>query len=393
MGPNMSDKPRNFATRTIHAGEQSSVADNAIFPAIVTSSSFIKRGLDDNPEYAYSRVSNPTRHAYETCVAALEEGVGAVACASGVSATATVLELLSKDAHVVVMNGVYGGTFRLLEDYRGRTSGLTTTYVDLNDIDAVAAAIRPETQLIWIESPTNPLLHLVDIKAVCDLARARGVLTCIDNTFCSPWNQQPITLGVDLVMHSASKYIGGHSDLTGGVVVAANPELLGRLRKISMAVGAIQGPFDCYLALRGLKTLDVRMERQSANALRVAQFLEQHPQVEQVYYPGLESHPQHELSKRQMRTGGAVVALRIKGGRAAVNRLVEALSIFVLADSLGGVESMINHSWSMSHNSLSPEQKGVMGISENLLRLSVGIEDYRDLIEDLETALKASAQA
>ncbi|SEP70118.1 cystathionine gamma-synthase/cystathionine gamma-lyase [Pseudomonas soli] len=387
----MSDKPRNFATRTIHAGEQSSVADNAIFPAIVTSSSFIKRGLDDNPEYAYSRVSNPTRHAYETCVTALEEGVGAVACASGVSATATVLELLSKDAHVVVMNGVYGGTFRLLEDYRGRTSGLTTTYVDLNDIEAVAAAIRPETQLIWIESPTNPLLHLVDIKAVCELARERGVMTCIDNTFCSPWNQQPITLGVDLVMHSASKYIGGHSDLTGGVVVAANRELLGRLRKISMAVGAIQGPFDCYLALRGLKTLDVRMERQSANALRVAQFLEQHPQVEQVYYPGLESHPQHELCKRQMRTGGAVVALRIKGDRAAVNRLVEALSIFVLADSLGGVESMINHSWSMSHNSLSPEQKGVMGISENLLRLSIGIEDYRDLIEDLEGALMACA--
>ncbi|MCE1114261.1 MULTISPECIES: trans-sulfuration enzyme family protein [Pseudomonas] len=393
MDPTMSEKPRNFATRTIHAGEQSSVADNAIFPAIVTSSSFIKRGLDDNPEYAYSRVSNPTRHAYETCVAALEEGVGAVACASGVSATATVLELLSKDAHVVVMNGVYGGTFRLLEDYRGRTSGLTTTYVDLNDVEAVAAAIRPDTQLIWIESPTNPLLHLVDIKAVCDLARARGIMTCIDNTFCSPWNQQPITLGVDLVMHSASKYIGGHSDLTGGVVVAANDALLGRLRKISMAVGAIQGPFDCYLALRGLKTLDVRMERQSANALRVAQYLEGHPQVEQVYYPGLESHPQHELCKRQMRTGGAVVAIRIKGDRAAVNRLVEALQIFVLADSLGGVESMINHSWSMSHNSLSPEQKGVMGISENLVRLSMGIEDYRDLIEDLDVALQASAQA
>ena len=387
----MSDKPRNFATRTIHAGEQSSVADNAIFPPIYTASSYIKRGLDDNPEYAYSRVANPTRHAYETCVAAMEEGVGAVACASGVSATATVLELLSKDAHVVVMNGVYGGTFRLLEDYRGRTSGLTTSYVDLNDLEAVAAAIRPETQLIWIESPTNPLLHLVDIQAVCTLARERGILTCIDNTFCSPWNQQPITLGVDLVMHSASKYIGGHSDLTGGVVVAANQELLGRLRKISMAVGAIQGPFDCYLALRGLKTLDVRMERQSANALRVAQFLEAHPQVEQVYYPGLESHPQHALSKRQMRTGGAVVAMRIKGDRAAVNRLVEALSIFVLADSLGGVESMINHSWSMSHNSLSPEQKGLMGIGENLLRLSVGIEDYRDLIEDLDVALKASA--
>lgn len=389
----MAEKTRNFATRTIHAGEQSSVADNAIFPAIVTSSSFIKRGLDDNPEYAYSRVSNPTRHAYETCVAALEEGVGAVACASGVSATATVLELLPKDAHVVVMNGVYGGTFRLMEDYRANTSGLTTTYVDLNDLDAVAAAIRPNTKMIWLESPTNPLLHLVDIKPLCDLARERGILTCIDNTFCSPWNQQPITLGVDLVMHSASKYIGGHSDLTGGVVVAGNHELLARLRKISMAVGAIQGPFDCYLALRGLKTLDVRMERQSANALRVAQYLEQHPQVEQVFYPGLASHPQHALCQRQMRTGGAVVALRVKGDRAAVNRLVEALSIFVLADSLGGVESMINHSWTMSHNSLSPQQKGVMGISENLVRLSMGIEDYRDLIDDLEAGLQAAASA
>ena len=389
----MAEKPRSFATRTIHAGEQSSVADNAIFPAIVTSSSFIKRGLDDHPEYAYSRVANPTRHAYETCVAALEEGVGAVACASGVSATATVLELLPKDAHVVVMNGVYGGTFRLMEDYRAHTSGLTTTYVDLNDLDAVAAAIRPNTQMIWLESPTNPLLHVVDIAALSELAQARGILTCIDNTFCSPWNQRPITLGVDLVMHSASKYIGGHSDLTGGVVVAGNPELLTRLRKISMAVGAIQGPFDCYLALRGLKTLDVRMERQCANALRVAQHLERHPQVEQVFYPGLESHPQHELCQRQMRSGGAVVALRVKGDRAAVNRLVEALSIFVLADSLGGVESMINHSWSMSHNSLSPQQKATMGISENLVRLSIGIEDCRDLIEDLEAGLQAAAGA
>lgn len=387
----MSDKPRHFATRTIHAGEQFEVADNAIFPAIVTASSFIKRGLDDTPDYSYSRVGNPTRHAYETCVAALEEGVGAVACASGVNATATVLELLPKDAHVVVMNGVYGGTFRILEDYRSRTSGLTTTYVDLNDLDAVAAAIKPETRLIWIESPTNPLLHLVDIKAVCDFARTRGILTCIDNTFCSPWNQRPITLGVDLVMHSASKYIGGHSDLTGGVVVAASEDLHRQLRRISMAIGAVQGPFDCYLALRGLKTLDVRMERQCANALEVARRLEGHPQVEQVYYPGLPSHPQHELCKRQMRSGGAVVAIKVKGDRAALNRLVEALQIFVLADSLGGVESMINHSWTMSHCSMSPEQKGAMGISENLLRLSVGIEAVADLIDDLETALGALA--
>ncbi|MHC6226841.1 trans-sulfuration enzyme family protein [Pseudomonas sp. X10] len=388
----MSDKPRNFATRTIHAGDQFSVADNAIFPAIVTASSFIKRSLDEEPEYAYSRVSNPTRHAYETCVAALEEGVGAVACASGVAATATVLELLPKDAHVVVMNGVYGGTFRLLEDYRSVSSGLSTTYVDLNDLQAVAAAIRPETQLIWIETPTNPLLQLVDIKALCALARERGILTCVDNTFCSPWNQQPIALGVDLVMHSASKYIGGHSDLIGGVVVAASDALLARLRKISMAVGAIQGPFDCYLALRGLKTLDVRMERQCANALRIARFLEGHPQVEQVFYPELESHPQQALCKQQMRTGGAVVSMSIKGDRQAINRLIEALSIFVLADSLGGVESMINHSWSMSHNSLSPEQKTRIGIGENLLRLSVGIEDHRDLIADLEQALEKAAE-
>ncbi|AIR89981.1 trans-sulfuration enzyme family protein [Pseudomonas cremoricolorata] len=387
----MADKPRSFATRTIHAGEQSRVADNAIFPPIVTASSFIKRSLDDTPEYSYSRVGNPTRHAYESCVAALEEGVGAVACASGVNATATVLELLPKDAHVVVMNGVYGGTFRILEDFRGHTSGLTTSYVDLNDLDAVAAALQPNTQLIWIESPTNPLLRLVDIKALCELAKARGILTCIDNTFCSPWNQRPISLGVDLVMHSASKYIGGHSDLTGGIVVAANETLLARLRRISMSIGAVQGPFDCYLALRGLKTLDVRMERQCANALQVARFLENHAQIEQVFYPGLPSHPQHALCQRQMRSGGAVVAMRVKGDHAALNRLVEALQLFVLADSLGGVESMINHSWSMSHCSLSAEQKHGMGISENLLRLSVGVEDYRDLIDDLDTALAAAA--
>lgn len=385
----MSDKPRHFATRTLHAGDPHCAADNAIVPPIVTASSFTKRSLDEHPDYAYSRVRNPTRDAYESCVAALEEGAGAVACASGVNATATVLELLPKDAHVIVMRGVYGGTFRLMEDYRAHTSGLTTSYIDLNDLQAVAAAIRPNTRLIWIESPTNPLLQLVDIRALCDLARARGVLTCIDNTFCSPWNQQPIRLGVDLVMHSASKYIGGHSDLIGGLVVAADDTLLARLRKISMAVGAIQGPFDCYLALRGLKTLDVRLERQCANALKVAQFLEAHPQVEQVFYPGLPSHPQHALCQRQMRAGGAVVALRVKGGRAGAEQVVQRLSIFVLADSLGGVESMVNHAWTMSHNSLSPEQKQQMGIGENLLRLSVGVEDARDLIDDLDQALAA----
>ncbi|WP_263140182.1 PLP-dependent aspartate aminotransferase family protein [Pseudomonas sp. RIT-PI-AD] len=378
---------KHFSTRVIHAGEQAAYAENAIFPAIVTASSFVKRGLDDNPEYSYSRGANPTRHAYESCIAALEGGHGALACASGMAATASVLELLPKDSHVIVMSGVYGGTFRLLEDYRGRSAGLSTSYVDLNDLDALADSRRENTRLIWIETPTNPLLQLVDIAPVTEFARAHGILTCVDNTFCSPWNQRPIEFGVDLVMHSASKYIGGHSDLIGGVVVAADEALLARLRAVGMAVGAIQGPFDCYLALRGLKTLDVRMERQCANALRLARFLESHGRVEQVYYPGLESHPQFALCQRQMRSGGAVVSLKVNADRAAVSALIERLSIFVLADSLGGVESMINHSYSMSHCSLSHEQKAAMGIGENLLRLSVGVEHVEDLMADLDQAL------
>jgi len=379
----MNQNKSNFSTQVIHAGEQSTYADNTIFPAIVTSSSFIKRSLDDNPDYAYGRVGNPTRHSYESCIAQLEHGFGAVACASGLAATATVLELLPKDSHVIVMAGVYGGTFRLMEDYRSKTSGLTTTYVDLNDLEALAASRRDNTRLIWIETPTNPLLQLVDIPCVTEFARAHGILTCVDNTFCSPWNQRPVEYGVDLVMHSASKYIGGHSDLIGGVVVAADEQLFTRLRGISMAIGAVQGPFDCYLALRGLKTLDVRMERQCSNALKIARFLSHHPQVEAVYYPGLESHPQHELCKRQMRSGGAVVSLKLKADRKAMAPFIEQLSIFVLADSLGGVESMINHSYSMSHNSLSHEQKISLGISENLIRLSIGLEHVDDLIADL----------
>lgn len=385
----MSQDKAKFSTQVIHAGDQSSYADNAIFPAIVTASSFVQRGLDEPSEYAYSRVSNPTRHAYESCIAQLEGGTGAVACASGMAATSTVFELLEKDAHVIVMAGVYGGTFRLLNDYRSRTSGVTVSYVDLNDLDALAASRTDKTQLIWIETPTNPILQLVDIAPVAAFAREQGILTCVDNTFCSPWNQRPIEHGVDLVMHSASKYIGGHSDLIGGVVVAANEDLFKRLRHISMAIGAVQGPFDCYLALRGLKTLDVRMERQSSNALSVAQFLSQHPQVDAVFYPGLPNHPQHALGQRQMRSGGAVVSLRLKADRAGTARFIEQLSIFVLADSLGGVESMINHSYSMSHCSLSHEQKAAFGITENLLRLSIGIEHVDDLIADLQRGFAA----
>lgn len=388
----MSQTTNNFSTQVIHAGEQSTYADNTLFPSIVTSSSFSKRSLDDNPDYAYGRVGNPTRHAYETCIAQLESGHGAVACASGMAATATVLELLPKDSHVIVMAGVYGGTFRLMQDYRSQTSGMSISYIDLNDLEALAASRHDTTALIWIETPTNPLLQLVNIQRVTEFARAHGILTCVDNTFCSPWNQRPIEHGVDLVMHSASKYIGGHSDLIGGVVVAANEQLFTRLRSISMAVGAVQGPFDCYLALRGLKTLDVRMERQCSNAAQIARFLSTHPQVEEVFYPGLESHPQHALCKSQMRTGGAVVSLKLKNDRKAIASFIEQLAIFVLADSLGGVESMINHSYSMSHNSLSHEQKISLGITENLIRLSIGLEHVDDLIADLNTGFERLRQ-
>lgn len=383
------DQAGRFATSAVHGGNQQSVADNAVFPAIVTSSSFAKRGLDDAPDYAYGRVGNPTRHAYESCLAELEGGCGAIACASGMAATNTVLELLPKDSHILVMAGAYGGTFRLIEDYRGRSAGLEASYVDLNDTQAMRAALRDNTRLIWIESPTNPLLKLVDLEQVTQFAREHGLLTCIDNTFGSPWNQRPLAFGVDLVMHSASKYIGGHSDLIGGIVVAADDSHMATLRSVAMATGAIQGPFDCYLALRGLKTLSIRMERQTANADRLARFLDGHPRVESVFYPGLENHPQQDLCERQMRSGGAVVSVKLKAPREAMDTFIAKLELFVLADSLGGVESMINHSYSMSHGSMSHEQKGAQGITENLFRLSAGIEDIDDLIADLERALDA----
>ena len=381
------DEPR-FATQTIHGGDQWSVAENAIFPAIVTTSSFAKRDLSDQPRYTYSRAGNPTRHAYESCLAELEGGSGAVACSAGVAATNLALELLPKDSHVIAMAGVYGGTFRLLQDYRSRTAGVSASYVDLNDLAAVQAALRDNTRMIWVESPTNPLLTLVDLQRITDFARTHGLLTCIDSTFCSPWNQRPIVdYGMDLVMHSASKYIGGHTDLTGGVVVARTPELHHQLRNIAMATGCIQGPFDCYLGLRGLKTLALRMERQGSNAAHIAEHLAHHAAVDQVFYPGLASHPQHALCQRQMRSGGAVVSIKLKAGSERFDAFLGALRLFVLADSLGGVESMINHSYSMSHNSMSREEKLAQGITENLFRLSVGIEDVRDLTADLDRAL------
>ncbi|WP_293266921.1 aminotransferase class I/II-fold pyridoxal phosphate-dependent enzyme [Neptunomonas sp.] len=384
----MTSKTAQFSTKVIHAGEQTDPAYNAIITPIVTASSFVKPNIDASAQFSYSRGENPTRHALETCLASLEGGVGAVACASGMAATATVMELLPKDAHVIVTDSVYGGTFRLLEDCRSKTSGFTTTYVDLNDRKAVEASIQDNTALIWIETPTNPLLKLVDLEAIAKIAHKYNILSCVDNTFSSPWNQQPLLHGIDLVMHSTSKYIGGHSDLIGGAVVASNEELFTQLKFVSMAVGAIQGPFDSYLALRGLKTLDLRMQRQSDNALVIACHLEKHKSIEAVFYPGLKSHPQHNLCRRQMVSGGAVIAIRLLGGLEETKRFIARLHYFVLADSLGGVESMINHSFSMSHGGMPAKDKEAAGITENLLRLSVGAESVEDLLNELDYALE-----
>ncbi|CNK13443.1 putative cystathionine gamma-synthase [Yersinia aldovae] len=380
-------KTKSIATLVIHAGDQVDRGNNAIFPPITTASSFIQPNLGEEGEFCYSRCSNPTRYAYETALAELEGGTYATATASGMAATALILELLPKDSHVLVMHGVYGGTYRLFERLRKQTSGTTFSYIDLNDLEAVNNHIQENTRLIWIETPTNPLLELVDIEAVCQVARARKVMTCVDNTFASAWNQRPLILGADIVMLSTSKYIGGHSDLIGGAVITNVHNIAEQLDFCKTTVGAIASPFDAYLALRGMKTLDVRMDRQCSNALKIAHFLEQHPKVLDVHYPGLESHPQHQLCKKQMRSGGAVVSIRLKGDITEVKTFISKLNYFVLAESLGGVESMVNHSASMSHGSMSKEEKENIGIYDTTLRLSIGIEDINDLKYDLDQAL------
>ncbi len=289
------------------------------------------------------------------------------------------------------MCGVYGGTHRLFDKLRARNNGLSVDYVDLNDLDAVAAAVKPSTAMVWIETPTNPLLELVDIAAICQFAREHALLTCVDNTFATAWNQTPLSLGADIVMLSTSKYIGGHSDMIGGALVTADETLAKKIDFAKTTVGAIASPFDAYLALRGLKTLDLRMQRQCDNALNVATALENHPAIEAVFYPGLPSHPQHALCQTQMRSGGAVVTIQLKGTRVESERFLSRLRYFILAESLGGVESMINHSASMSHGSMSEEEREAMGVFDTTFRLSVGIEDSRDLIDDLLYALDQEA--
>ena len=358
-------------------------------PPIYATSTYVQDSPGVHKGFEYSRTQNPTRMAYERCIADLENGTAGFAFASGMAATATVLELLDSGSHVICGDDLYGGTYRLFENVRKASAGLTFSFVDFSEPASIEAAIRPETRMIWIETPTNPMLKLVDLAAVAAIGQRLGLITACDNTFATPWIQRPLDHGFDLVMHSATKYLNGHSDMVGGVVVVGDrPEIAERRGYLQNAIGAVQGPFDSYLALRGLKTLALRMERHSANGEAVARFLEAHPKVARVLYPGLPSHPQHALAKQQMQGYGGMVTAILDGGLVEARRFLERVQIFALAESLGGVESLIEHPVIMTHASIPPDIRATLGISDGLVRLSVGIEDEGDLIADLEQALR-----
>ncbi len=382
-----SDRKHGFATRTIHAGQSPDPATGAIMPPIYATSTYVQSSPGEHQGYEYSRTQNPTRAAWERCMADLEGGAGAFAFASGMAAIATVLELLDAGSHVVAMDDLYGGTFRLFDGVRKRSADLDFDFVDFTDCDAIRAAIRPETRMLWLESPSNPLLKLVDIEAVAAIAREHDCLLVADNTFATPWGQQPLALGCDIVVHSVTKYLSGHSDMVGGIAVAATDELAERLAYLQNSVGAIAGPFDSFLALRGVKTLALRMQRHNDNAGAIAEWLVGREEVEEVVYPGLASHPQHELAARQMRGGGGIITFFMKGGLEESRRFLERCEVFALAESLGGVESLIEHPAIMTHASVPKEKREALGISDTLIRLSVGVEDVDDLIADLEQAL------
>jgi cystathionine gamma-lyase len=379
-----------LGTRAIHAGQFPDPSTGAVMTPIYATSTYVQSSPGDHQGFEYSRSHNPTRFAYERCVAALEGGTKGYAFASGLAATATVLDALDAGSHVLCMDDVYGGTYRLFERVRRRAAGLDFTFVDLNDMDAVAAAVKPTTRLIWGETPTNPLLKIVDIARLADFARARGIRLAVDNTFSSPILQRPLELGAHLVMHSATKYLNGHSDIVGGMlVVGDDAELAEQMTFLQNAVGGVQGPFDSFLALRGLKTLHLRMKAHCENAGELAAWLEAHPKIERVVYPGLASHPQHQLAKKQMDGFGGMVTIFPKGGLPAAKRLMERTELFACAESLGGVESLVNHPAIMTHASVPPERRAALGVTDHLVRLSVGVEDVADLRADLDAALGA----
>jgi cystathionine gamma-lyase len=367
----------DFATRTIHGGQYPDPTTGAVMVPIYATSTYAQASPGEHKGFEYSRSHNPTRFAFERCIADLESGTAGFAFASGLAAASTILETLDSGAHVIASDDLYGGSFRLFDKVRKRSAGLTFSFVDMGDLSAVEAAITPKTRMIWVETPTNPMLRLADLAGIAAIAKKYGLVTVADNTFASPYIQRPLELGFDVVMHSATKYLNGHSDVVAGVaVVGDNAEVADQMKFLQNAVGGVLGPFDSFLALRGVKTLALRMQRACDSALEIARWLERHPAIERVIYPGLESHPQYDLAKRQM-----------KGGLAPARKMLERTRLFTLAESLGGVESLIEHPAIMTHASIPADQRAALGISDGLIRLSVGIESCRDLISDLDAAL------
>lgn len=383
----MTNTKNNFGFNTlgIHEGQVSDPTTGAVITPIYATSTFQQQAPGVHKGFDYGRSHNPTRFAFERAIAALELGAFGFAFASGLAASSTVLELLDHGSHIVSSDDLYGGTYRLFERVRRRSAGLDVSYADLSNPENFRAALKPTTRMVWIETPTNPLLKLIDILAIQKIAKEHKILVVVDNTFASPWIQRPLTLGADIVVHSATKYINGHSDVIGGVVVTTNEELAEKIGFLQNAVGAISGPFDSFLMHRGLKTLGLRMQRHCDNALTLAKWLSQHPDIQKIYYPGLPSHPQHELAKRQMKNGfGGMISIVIKGGVTRATTFLKATKIFTLAESLGGVESLIEHPALMTHATIPPEIRAKIGIDDGLVRLSVGIEDVQDLQDDLE---------
>ncbi|MEC9165831.1 MAG: PLP-dependent aspartate aminotransferase family protein [Pseudomonadota bacterium] len=378
-----------FATRAIHAGQSPDPTTGAIMTPIYATSTYVQEAPGEHKGFEYSRSHNPTRFALEDCVADLENGAAGFAFASGLAAMGTILELLDSGDHVIAMDDLYGGSYRLFENVRRRSAGLEFSFVDLSDPANLEAALTPKTKMIWVESPTNPLLKMVDLGAIAAFAKAHGLIAVCDNTFCSPAVQRPLDHGIDIVMHSTTKYLNGHSDVVGGIAVVGDGRdgLRERLGYLQNAVGAVAGPFDSFLVLRALKTLPVRMHRHCENAAAVAAFLEAHPKIEKVYYPGLASHPQHALAQRQMHGFGGMVTAVLKGGLDDARRFLGRCELFALAESLGGVESLIEHPAIMTHASIPKEIRESLGISDGLVRLSVGIEEVDDLIAELKAAL------
>ncbi|MFT4954648.1 MAG: cystathionine gamma-lyase [Brevundimonas sp.] len=379
---------QGFSTRAIHAGQHPDPTTGAVMTPIYATSTYAQESPGVNKGYEYARGKNPTREAFEACIADLEGGPHGFAFASGMAATSTALELLDAGSHIVTGDDLYGGSWRLFERVRRRSMGLDFAYVDLSDLKAVEAAITDKTKMLWVETPTNPLMKLADIAALSKVAKAHNLLLVVDNTFATPWSQQPLSHGADIVMHSATKYLNGHSDIIGGVLVTKTPELATQIKFLQNSVGGVMGPFDAFLANRGLKTLGLRMKAHNENALAVARWLESRAGIERVIYPGLESHPQHELAKRQMNGAfGGMVTVLIDGDLARTKQVLERVDVFTLAESLGGVESLVNHPAIMTHASVPKEVREAGGVTDNLIRLSVGVEDMDDLIADLDQAL------